>query len=154
MVFNHRVEQTRAQLPDSARHGSDVDTRDWIPLLRHRARRATVRLQWLADLAHLRLHHQLDVERKLGTAARQQRKEAARFRDPVTLRVPGNVGDREMKLFGELFLASKTEAGTVGFRGGVGVWDRSESAGSAAELEDEKAGSQLGKASLVAVECG
>lgn len=109
-------------------------------------------LERLADLTYLCLHHELDIEGEFSTSATQQSKERACFSNSVALGVPGNVWHKETQFFGELVLAAETEADCIAIGGAAGIWDRRESASSAAKLQDQQAGLQLSKASLVAVE--
>jgi hypothetical protein len=77
----------------------------------------------LANLAYLCLHHELDIEGEFSTSATQQSKERARFSYSVTLGVPGNVWHREMKFFGELFLAAEAKADCIAIGGTASVRD-------------------------------
>ncbi len=63
-------------------------------------------LEWLANLAYLGLHHELDVEGEFATGSGEQSEPRARFGNSVALGVPGNIWHRETEFFRELFLAA------------------------------------------------
>ena len=99
-----------------------------IALLRHGAARAASRFRRLRSLAHLGLHHQLDVGRKFGEGAGHHREEAADLGERVAMGMPCDFRLAQVQLLHQFALHFETARA-----------ERGKSSDRAAELADQHA---------------
>src|SRR5215472_16138600 len=100
-------------------------------------------MEWLVDLLDLGLHHQFHVEGDLAAAASDEAKKTPDFRNAIAHGVPSDVGLSKAKFLHQ---------GSLDFE--TAIAERRQCPGSAAELADQNAGTQLIQTLEVALEPG
>ena len=104
VVFDHGIEQGGDVLTDQRGQRRNINGRNRVALLRHRARRTPAFVERLVNLLHLGLHHQFDVQGDLSADAGDKTEKAANFGDAVAHRVPGDLRLTEPQLNHQGFL--------------------------------------------------
>ncbi|MNV74816.1 hypothetical protein D3C71_1680670 [compost metagenome] len=101
VLLNHGGQHGRHQGRYAGRGGQDGGAGDGVAFVRHGARAAATRAAGFGQFRDFGLRHQRDIAGNLAQRAGQHAQRGGYIGEPVAMRVPRHVGQRQTQLFGK-----------------------------------------------------